>query len=137
MSGWGGAFTGGEGLTSALEATEHGGSSLSLTSYLVHTNVAEISTTRFDSFDPKQENIINKIKHITLYAQKSNYHSIPTDCPTVRSSCLERGSEGINSFVGCPCTEHATGLSLTARTTRLDGRERQTFRSPTNLFSHN
>ena len=63
---------------------ERGGSSLSLTSYLVHTNVVDISTTRFDSFDPKEHNIINDIKHITLYAQKSNYHSIPTDCPTVR-----------------------------------------------------
>jgi alpha-L-rhamnosidase len=27
-------------------------------------------------------NILNAIHHITLYAQKSNLHSIPTDCPT-------------------------------------------------------
>lgn len=112
VSGWGGAFTGGEGLTNALEATleSSGGSSLSLTSYLVHTNVAEISTTRFDSFDPKQENIINRIKHITLYAQKSNYHSIPTDCPTVRASCFARSSVGTSICLSCPCTEQATGL---------------------------
>lgn len=57
--------------------------SLHLTSYLVHTNVADISTTRFDSLNPAEHNILNDIKHITLYAQKSNYHSIPTDCPTV------------------------------------------------------
>ncbi len=82
MTGWGGVFTGGG--TRSLDAMERGGSSLSLTSYLVHTNVVDISTTRFDSFNPKQRNIINDIKHITLYAQKSNYHSIPTDCPTVR-----------------------------------------------------
>ena len=57
--------------------------SLYLTSYLVHTNVADISTIRFDSLNPAEHNILNDIKHITLYAQKSNYHSIPTDCPTV------------------------------------------------------
>ena len=82
VTGWSSAFTGGD--TSSLDATGRDGSSLSLTSYLVHTNTVDISTTRFDSFDPKQHNIINNIKHLTLYAQKSNYHSIPTDCPTVR-----------------------------------------------------
>lgn len=60
--------------------------SLHLTSYLVHTDVADISTTRFDSLNPAKHNILNDIKHITLYAQKSNYHSIPTDCPTVRKT---------------------------------------------------
>lgn len=64
--------------------------SLYLTSYLVHTNVADISTTRFDSLNPAEHNILNDIKHITLYAQKSNYHSIPTDCPTVSKSHTDK-----------------------------------------------
>jgi alpha-L-rhamnosidase len=62
-----------------------------LTSYLVHTDVREISTIRFDSLPaagvqhhgaPPKRNILNDIQHITLYSQKSNLHSIPTDCPT-------------------------------------------------------
>jgi len=53
-----------------------------LTSFLVHTDVAEISTIRFDSFDPAARNILNDINAITLNSQKSNYHSVPTDCPT-------------------------------------------------------
>ena len=43
-----------------------GGLALSLTSYLVHTNVADMSTTRFDSFNHSEHNILNDIKHIML-----------------------------------------------------------------------
>jgi hypothetical protein len=64
-----------------------------LTSYLVHTDVKEISTIRFDSLPAAElqhqkrnatpeRNILNDIQRITLYSQKSNLHSIPTDCPT-------------------------------------------------------
>ena len=79
---------------SGWAGSHHGPAGLSLTSYLVHTNVADVSTTRFDSFDRAERNILNDIKHITLYAQKSNYHSIPTDCPT-----RERRSEALSRVV--------------------------------------
>jgi alpha-L-rhamnosidase len=82
VTGWGGSFVGGGDAELSGDARGNASPSLSLTSYLVHTNVAEISATRFDSFNHTERNIINDIKHITLYAQKSNFHSIPTDCPT-------------------------------------------------------
>ena len=42
-----------------------------------------MSTTRFDGFDPSAgRHILDEIQHATLWAQKSNLHSIPTDCPT-------------------------------------------------------
>ena len=53
-----------------------------LTSYLVHTDVADISQLHFDSFDPSERHILNDIHHATLWSQKSNLHSVPTDCPT-------------------------------------------------------
>lgn len=67
-----------------------------LTSYLVHTDVAEISSLRFDDFDhpsvaaasqqpqphPQPAQILNQVHHATLWSQKSNLHSVPTDCPT-------------------------------------------------------
>ena len=61
LTGWAGAF----------------GQSL-LTAYLVHTDVREISSIRFVGGTDAE--LLAAVQRITLYSQKSNLHSVPTDC---------------------------------------------------------
>ena len=62
-----------------------------LLQHFVHTDVAEVGKVQLPAMTASPDgttDILNRVQHATLYAQRSNLYSIPTDCPQRTSQAI-------------------------------------------------